>query len=254
MVFHRALVRKPSPAMINGLTTANLGKPDYERACIQHEKYIEALRICGLEVIILEPDNRFPDSVFIEDTALLTPACAILMNPGAESRRGEADTVKPVLKKFFDKIESIRAPGTAEGGDVMMVGSHFYIGLSSRTNQAGAKQLKDLLTKYHFTASIIPLKYVLHLKTGVAYLENNYLLTSGEFLKLEEFNRFERIEIVSSESYAANSIWINGHILMPAGFPKSKKAIEQTGIEIIEVDVSEFRKLDGGVSCLSLRF
>jgi dimethylargininase len=176
------------------------------------------------------------------------------MNPGAASRKGEAGLIKQVLNEFYDHIESIRSPGTAEGGDIMAVGSHFYIGLSGRTNQAGAEQLTDILAEFGLTSSIIPLKEVLHLKTAVTYLENGYLLAAGEFLKKEEFGRYRIIRIEPDERYAANSLWINGRVIMPAGYPQTKEAVNLAGYEVIEVEMSEFRKLDGGVSCLSLRF
>ena len=253
-MFQKAIVRRPCPQMINGLTTANLGKPDFKLASVQHQKYIEALELCDLDVTVLDADNRFPDSVFIEDTALLTPHCAIVMNPGAISRRDESKEVIPVLKNFFESIELIESPGTAEGGDIMMVGSHFYIGISSRTNEEGARQTIQILEKYNLSGSMVSMKEMLHLKTGLAYLENDILLATGEFLTIKEFNPFKILPVESFESYAANSIWINGRIIMPTGFPNLKDKVEKVGYEVIEVDTSEFRKLDGGVSCLSLRF
>jgi len=253
-MFKRALVRKPGPQMVKGLTTADLGKADYLLASRQHADYISALETCGLEVTVLEADNRFPDSVFIEDVALLTPVCAIILNSGAVSRQGEVRLIEPVLSSLFDSIEKITPPGTIEGGDILKAGHHYFIGQSSRTNPLGAQQLADRLKKYNLSASTVSVKGFLHLKTAVSYLENNFILAAGELVHAESFRDFEIIEVDASERYAANSIWINGRVIMPAGFPRTKKAIEQVGYEVLEVDVSEFRKLDGGVSCLSLRF
>ena len=252
--FNKAIVRTPCERMIDGLTTANLGKPNYHLAKDQHILYIEALQNCGLDVVVLEPDDNFPDSTFVEDTALITPACAIIMNPVALTRRGETVEIAEVLKKYYKNIEQICEPGTVDAGDIMMVDSHFYIGNSSRTNSVGAHQLIGILQKYGMTGSIITVEDGLHLKSGVAYLEENYLVAMTAFANKTEFQRFHIIKIEDDESYAANCVWINGKVLIPAGFPKAKDNIKSYGYETIELDVSEFRKLDGGLSCLSLRF
>jgi len=141
-----------------------------------------------------------------------------------------------------------------DAGDVMMVNNHFYIGISERTNHAGAEQLISILQKYNMSGSKVPLKEMLHLKTGLSYLEQNTLLITGEFLQNSEFEKYSKIIVDEKELYAANSLWINGTVLVPKGFDKTKNKIEQAGYKTIEVDVSEFQKLDGGLSCLSLRF
>ena len=202
----------------------------------------------------MEGSEEYPDSIFVEDTALLTADCAIITNPGAPSRKGEIAEVKAVLGRYYAHIEEVKAPGTVEGGDIMMVGSHFYIGLSDRTNLNGAKQVITFLEKYGMSGSIIELEEVLHLKTGVVYVEENNLVAAGEFLGRAEFQSFNIIAVDDDESYAANCIWVNGKILIPKGYPKAKNNIERAGYSTIEIDVSEFRKLDGGLSCLSLRF
>ena len=240
--------------MVKGLTTAKLGKPDFELACEQHQNYIEALKTCGLKVDILEADEDYPDSTFIEDVALLTPRCAIITIPGAPSRKGEADGVIKMIEKYYHNIEFITEPATIEPGDIMMVSDHYYIGLSARTNIEGTHQMKNILEKYNMGATNIELKEVLHLKTGLAYLENNNLVATGEFLSSPAFKQFNIIEIKEKESYAANCIWVNDKVIIPKGYPNAKRKIENCGYETLEVDVSEFRKLDGGLSCLSLRF
>lgn len=253
-MFKRAILRTPSKSMISGLSTANLGIPNYELALVQHKKYIEALTLCNLEVIVLPPLEAFPDSTFVEDVALLTDNCAIITNPGAESRKGEILNIGNELNKHYNNIEQIKNPGTIEAGDIMMVGSHFYIGLSERTNENGANQMINILNKYGKTGSIVSLEKVLHLKTGLAYIENNNLVACGEFLTKTEFQKFNILEIDESESYAANCIWVNNKVILPLGYPNARKKIEQACYDIIEVDVSEFKKLDGGLSCLSLRY
>jgi dimethylargininase len=256
-MFNNVIVRKPCATILNGITSApELGKPNYDLALKQHANYVKALKICDVNVTILEADERYPDSCFIEDTALLTKTCAIITNPGAKSRKGEEKEIVNILKKFYqeNQIGYIKAPGTLEGGDVMMVNKHFYIGLSARTNKEGAEQLIRILERFNYTGSIVTLEKVLHLKTGLAYLENNTLLTAGEFINKSEFKNFNKIRINESESYAANCIWVNNKVIIPFGYPATKKAIENAGYKTIEVDTSEFKKIDGGLSCLSLRF
>ena len=253
-MFTKAITRIPCKNLVNGLTTANLGKPDYDLAIIQHQNYIQALKDCGLDVITLESDENYADSTFVEDTALLTPHCAIITNPGAPSRKREIFEMKKVLVGLYKNVEEIKEPGTLEAGDVMMVGSHYYIGLSERTNLLGANQLIAILHRYGMTGSTVTLEQGLHLKSGVSYLENNNLLVTTAFMDEHEFQIFNLIIVDDDESYAANSLWINGNVLVPKGFQKIKRKIEDSGYKTIEVEVSEFRKLDGGLSCLSLRY
>ena len=256
-MFKNAVVRIPGKSLLNGITsTPELGKPIYEKALKQHEDYIKALEICGVKVTVLEAMEAFPDSCFVEDTAVLAKNCAIISNPGAKTRKEESKHMVETIKKFYphDKIEYIKDPGTMEGGDIMMAGDHFYIGLSARTNQEGANQLICALEKHGYTSSVVPLKEVLHLKTGLAYLENNNLLVAGEFVTSEIFKSFNRIEILPEESYSANCIWVNNKVIVPEGYPKTEKAIRDLGYEVVTVDTSEYKKIDGGLSCLSLRF
>ncbi len=253
-IFTKAITRKPCPAMVKGITTAGLGRPDISKALEQHGRYVRALQSCGLEVTVLEEDDRYPDSTFVEDTALCTADFAVVTNPGAPARNGEKEETRKVLGGFFNELEEIVFPGTLDGGDVMMAGTHFYIGISERTNRAGAAQLTGILEKHGRTGSLVPLGTMLHLKTGLSYLENNNLLITGEFLDRPEFRGFNRIVIEPGDAYSANSLWINGKILVPSGYPVTRERIAQAGYPTIEVDVSEFRKLDGGLSCLSLRF
>jgi len=253
-IFTRAIVRKPCQAMLNGLTSANMGPPDFRLACKQHDDYIDALKECGLMVTELPALEDYPDSCFVEDVALLTSNCAILTNPGAVSRRGETAHIESAIKEFYPRLACINADGHVEAGDIMMVGQHFYVGLSSRTNSKGASQLIQILSEHNQSGSQVEMSELLHLKTGLSYLENNNLLTFGEMHTHPDFTAFNRIQIADDEEYAANSVWINGTVLVPKGFPKTLKTIEELGYKTREVAMSEFQKLDGGLSCLSLRF
>lgn len=240
--------------MVHGLSTAGLGKPDYTRAVEQHRAYLAALRDCGLQISLLPAAEEYPDSVFVEDTALCTPQFAVVARPGAPSRRGEAELMVPVLTRFYGRLDRIVEPGTLDAGDVMMAGSHCFVGLSTRTNEAGAAQLIAILERYGVSASTIRVDAGLHLKSSLAYLEDNCVLGSRQLLSLPELRPYRRIEVPDEEAYAANCIQVNGRIIMPAGYPITRGRISGLGYEVIEVDTSEFRKLDGGVSCLSLRF
>ncbi|HSG62599.1 MAG TPA: arginine deiminase family protein [Pseudomonadales bacterium] len=253
-MFNYAIVRTPSQAMLHGLTEANLGPPDYHLALAQHQGYIEALESCGLTVVTLPALEAFPDACFVEDVALLTPHCAILTHPGAPSRRGEVEHIEAAVRQHYHQIHRISPQGHLEAGDVMMVGSHFYIGLSARTDMAGAQELIAILEQYGMRGSVVTMSEMLHLKTGINYLENNRMLAFGEMLTHPAFAQFERIAIQAHESYAANCVWINGTVLVPAGFPETLATVQALGYHTREVAVSEFQKLDGGLSCLSLRF
>ncbi|QIB70130.1 N(G),N(G)-dimethylarginine dimethylaminohydrolase [Aminipila butyrica] len=256
-MFKNCIVRRPCKAMVEGITSApELGQPDYELALKQHDNYIEALKQCGVEVTVLEALEDFPDSCFVEDPAVITSKCAIIANPGADSRNGEKAEILPAIKKFFsdDKIEYIQDPGTLDGGDVMMVGDHFYVGRSARTNEEGIRQFIAILEKHGLTGSEVPLEKVLHLKTGVNYIENNNMLVSGEFIEKPEFSKYNKLIIPDDEAYAANCIWMNGTVIVPEGYPTVEKVVKDAGYKVLLVDTSEYRKLDGGLSCLSLRF
>lgn len=256
-MFKHVIVRRPCQAMVEGITSApELGKPDHALALRQHDDYVAALKQCGVEVTVLPADERYPDSCFVEDPAVITRKCAIITNPGAPSRNGEKDEILGAIRQFFsdDQIEYIQAPGTLEGGDVMMVGDHFYVGRSARTNEEGIRQFIAILAKHGLTGSEVKLEEVLHLKTGVNYLENNNMLVSGEFVTKPEFQQYNRFEIPQEEAYAANCIWVNGTVIVPKGYPAVEKAVREMGYQVLLVDTSEYRKLDGGLSCLSLRF
>ena len=256
-MFSHVIVKTPCKSVLNGITSAPwLGKPDYEKALRQHASYVEALKRCGVDVTVLPADDAYPDSCFVEDVAVVTRKCAIVTNPGAPSRNGETAAIVPVLEKFYpaERIHRIEAPGTLEGGDVMMVGDTFYAGESARTNAEGIRQFAAILKRYGFECVSVPLEKVLHLKTGVNYLENGNLLVSGEFTDKACFASYKRTVIPEEEAYAANCIWVNGTVIVPEGFPAVLSAVRALGYPTLTVDTSEFRKIDGGLSCLSLRF
>ena len=252
-VFTRAIVRIPGENFSQGITTSDLGKPNYSLALEQHHTYCESLKECGLELIVLEPDLDFPDSTFVEDTAIVTEKCAVITRPGDKRRRGEEGKIKKELSRHR-KIEAILEPGTVDGGDILRVKEHFYIGLSARTNSAGGNQLKGILRKYGYSSSMVQIDNMLHLKSGVNFLDQNNLVIWEELKHLPEFKEFDIISVISSEKYAANCMLINNRVLIPSGFPDIKEKLEARKYQVLEQDVSEFEKMDGGLTCLSIRF
>ena len=254
-MFRNVIVRRPSRSMIEGITTADLGLPDYDLALRQHDQYIQAMEACGAKVTVLPAMEEYPDSCFVEDVAVVTPKCAIITNPGAPSRNGEKAYIVEALRAFYpeENIEYI-TEGTIEGGDVMMVGDHFYVGRSARTNEEGIRQFIEILEGWGLEGSEVPLEEVLHLKTGVNYIENNNMLVSGEFIDKPDFAQYNKIVVPEEEAYGANCIWVNDTVIVAEGYPTVLKAVQDLGYKTLVVDTSEYRKVDGGLSCLSLRF
>jgi dimethylargininase len=212
---------------------------------------------CGVEIEVLQADPRHPDSTFVEDTAVLTKQSATLTRPGAASREGEVRGIRPALEKHFSKVHEIVAPGTLDGGDICEAGDHFFIGISRRTNEAGAQQLAHILRLEGYSVSCVDIRAmtsILHLKSGIAYLRDKDLVLMEEMADRPQFAGYEIIRVAPEESYAANCVMVNEHVLMPAGYPKLQAALEHRGYAIIALEMSEFRKMDGGLSCLSLRF
>jgi len=257
MHFQQAIVRPPSKTFSQGITSAELGTPLLSFAREQHRKYCNALEACGLSVNILEPDAQFPDSTFVEDTAVITRNCAVLTRPGAEARQGEVAGIKPILAQFGMQLDSIQPPGTLDGGDICQVEDHFFIGISKRTNVNGAQQLASILRKYSSTSSFVELQRsnrLLHLKSGMSYLGDGRLVLSGDLLDHPYFQEYEILQVDEHESYAANCLRVNDFVLVAAGFPKIITKLSKLGYKTIPLEISEFQKMDGGLSCLSLRF
>jgi dimethylargininase len=257
VVFIKAIVRPPAPNFSEGLTTAGLGAPNYECALAQHEAYCVALVQSGLTLIRLDADPDFPDSTFVEDTAVLTERGAILTRPGAPSRAGEEESIKNVLTGFYSEVLSIQARGTLDGGDVCEAGDHFFIGISERTNEAGARQLAELLASFNYTSRLVDIRAVeglLHLKSGMAYLGDNQLAVIGSLSGRAEFRGYELVKVDADEEYAANCVRVNDYVLLAAGYPKFAAKLRNLGHQTLAIDMSEFQKMDGGLSCLSLRF
>ena len=252
-MFKYAITRIPAHTFARGMTTANMGKPSYRDVMRQHRAYTEALQSIGLEVIELDPLPEYPDAHFVEDTAVVTPEMAIITNPGALSRQGEEKTIAKTLASFRP-VKQIQSPGTVDGGDVLMIDKHFLVGISERTNQKGFDQMARILQDRGNTLTDIPVSAGLHFKSSVNYVGKNTLIITRDFAEHRALEPYDRIVLDQEESYAANTLWVNDHLLVPDGFPKTRAKLETLDMPIIELDVSEMQKMDGGLTCLSIRF
>lgn len=257
MRYTRAIVRPPPLTYARGITSANEGTPDLQLALAQHQAYCLALEQCGLAVSVLSPDAEFPDSCFVEDTAVLTARGAIATRPGAPSRAGEVSSIVAALHPYFAEVTSITAPGTVDGGDVCEAEGHFLIGLTTRTNDEGALQLASLLGDIGFPSSVIDLRgsrRLLHLKTGLSYLDDGRMLIASDVPRTAALAPYELIDVPDAERYAANCLCLNDRVVIAEGYPATRAALESCGYDILPLGMSEYRKMDGGLSCLSLRF
>ena len=256
-MFKHAIVRTPGKNFAQGLTTVDLGTPDFEKVLQQHAAYCDALSYCGLQVTTLPVDPENPDSTFVEDTAVLTAYSAMLTRPGATSRATEVDAIREVVGKFFPALQQIQAPGTLDGGDICEAENHFFLGLSHRTNEEGARQLAAHLESHGHTTTLVdvrPISTILHLKSGVSYIGDRTLVLIPELASHPSFRGYETILVARQESYAANCVRVNDHLLVPAGYPLLTAELRARGFHPLELAMSEFQKMDGGLSCLSLRF
>jgi dimethylargininase len=254
-MFTEAIVYIPGKNFAEGLTTVQLGVPRFDLVLAQHAEYCAALRSCGLNITTLEADLDHPDSTFVEDTAVVTSRGAILTRPGARSREGEVTAMRPVLRQFFPALTGIEAPGTLDGGDICEAGEHFFLGVSQRTNEEGARQLAAHLASMGFTSEVVDVRGIpgiLHFKSGVSYVGENTLVVIEELAAM--FPGYELIQVAPEESYAANCVRVNDRVLVAAGYPRLAGELRARGFSPLELDMSEFQKMDGGLSCLSLRF
>jgi dimethylargininase len=252
-MFKYAITRIPAHTFSRGITTANMGKPSYQEVTRQHRAYTETLQSIGLKVIKLDPLPQYPDAHFVEDTAVVTSEMAIITNPGAPSRQGEEKTIAKALAPYRP-IERIQSPGTVDGGDVLMIDNHFLVGISERTNQKGFNQMARILQDRGNTLTDIPVRAGLHFKSSVNYVGKNTVIVTQDFAEHRALEPYDKIVLDQKESYAANTLWINDHLLVPGGFPNTKAKLEALRMPIIELDVSEMQKMDGGLTCLSIRF
>ncbi len=250
MNYTHAFVKPPASSYAHALTSEADPRPvDIALARQQHFAYATALRELGLQVTELAPDDDFPDSCFVQDVALAIDGQLIVTRPGAESRRGEPDAMMDALRSTGLPMQRIVAPATLDGGDVLVTEHTVYVGLSARTNAEAVTQLQGMMR--HKVVGV-PLPAGLHLLSGCCYLGEERLLITPQLSNCPELQGFEQFVIVPNEGYAANVLVLGQHALMPAGFPLTESQLQSAGLRIHTLDMSEFEKRDGGVTCLSL--
>ena len=254
--YQKVITRPPCANFADGLTHGRLGKPDPQLAVFQHRQYVNALRHCGAEVVVLRPDNDYPDSCFTEDEAIVTDRMAVIPSFCRPSRQGEEIRMRPVIEAFYGgRIEQIKAPGTLEGGDICRDGDHFFVGISSRTNEEGARQFAEIVKKYGFTTDFCDIRgiQILHLTTGMSYIGENTVICCPDFKNLPAYAGYRVIVTSPKEAYAANCVRINDKVIIPEGYPNTARKLEKAGFSVITTPMSEIEKQDGGLSCLSIR-
>ena len=249
-----AITRQVSPAINQCEITHIEREPiEYERARAQHKQYEDALHNLGLDVISLDAEPDLPDSVFVEDVALVLDECAIMLNPGAASRRPEVVSVEKALAPYRE-IFRIQPPGTVDGGDILTVGQTVYVGISSRSTEDAIGQMKDILEPLSYQLRAVRVTGCLHLKSAVTQVGQDTLLINPKWVSKDAFPGMQFIEIDPSEPYAANAVLIDERIIYPSSFPKTQMKLQDAGIRMIIVDADELAKAEGAVTCCSLIF
>lgn len=253
--FTHAITRRPSASITNGLRAVDTGSPDLNLMLAHHADYVAALRQTGATVIELAPLAAFPDAVFVEDTALCLPDVAILMRPGAPTRMGEVAEMAPYLTALYPTVLRIEGPGTIEAGDILMCETELLVGRSARTNAAGIAELAALITPFgHTLREVFTPPGVLHFKTDCSLLDPETILATPRLAASGCFDGYRVIHTAEGDEACANAIRFNDVVLMPAGFPGTRDRLAEAGYVLREIGNSECAKLDGGMSCLSLRF
>ena len=251
----RIALTRPVPRSIVNCELTHLERTpiSWERASAQHAEYEAMLRALGCDVVHLPGQDDQPDSVFIEDTALVFDEVAVITHPGAESRRGEVAIVADALRAHRRTI-AVAAPGTLDGGDVLRVGRLLYVGMSGRSNADGARQLADALWPFGYSVAAAELRGALHLKTAVSTLPDGRLLLNPLMVDGDAFDGAQWLEVDPSEPMAANVLVVGETVLCPAAAPLTQRRLEAEGYQVVSVDASELAKAEGGLTCCSLIF
>ena len=253
--FSHALCRKPAKSVANGLRAEDQGDPDHTRFIEHHQRYVEALIACGCKVTLLDALEDYPDSVFIEDAALCLGDVAIALRPGANSRFGESAALMPALNKLFRQVINLPGNGCIDGGDILVTDTEVLVGLSSRTNQAGFDSLSEQVQGLGYKARKINTPAdILHFKTDCGLLDNNTIFASSALAATGCFDSYQVIVAPENDTAAANLIRVNDTVLISEGYPETKSLLEKAGYKIVCLPNSEAAKVDGGLSCMSLRF
>ena len=247
------LVHAPSPALAAGQRTHVAHQPiDFELAQSQHAAYCQALAGCGLNVRLLDVNRDAPDGVFLEDTAIILDEIAILCSMGTAARRREPLAIEPILREVRE-VRRIDLPATIEGGDVLRIGRNLLVGVSSRTNAAGVAALCSLVEPLGYQLTAVPVLGCLHLKTACTALPDGRLLVNPSWIETAALRNYECLDIPAAEPWAANTLPVGQRVILPAAHRQTAALIQRLGFEPLPVDLSEFAKAEGGVTCLTLR-
>jgi dimethylargininase len=247
-----AITRDVSPAISKCELTHLERQPiDYESARAQHRDYEARLRELGCEVVKLPAEAELPDSVFVEDTAVVLDELAIITRPGAESRRGETEMVAHMLQRYR-KLAHVEAPGTLDGGDVLRVGSDLLVGRSARTNDAAIEQLRSIGESLGYSVQPVEVRGCLHLKSAVTQVAENLMLVNPQWVDASQLPVRQHIAVHPAEPFAANALLLEGTVLFPAAHERTRLRLEAHGLRVVAVDISELAKAEGGVTCCSL--
>ncbi|MEP2717850.1 arginine deiminase family protein [Pseudophaeobacter sp.] len=253
--FSRAITRRPAASIVEGLRATDMGNPSLNGMLVAHEAYVAALKSTGAEVIELPPLEAFADAVFVEDTALCLPQGAVLMRPGAPSRMGEVAEMAPTLRQCYDDVREIKGPGHIEGGDILVTGREVLVGRSDRTDAAGVAELAEIVGEWgHSLREVFTPPGVLHFKTDCSLMDAETILATKRLSASGCFDGYRILDVAEGEEAAANAIRFNNLVLCPAGFPRTAEMLDKAGYEVVQIDNTDCAKLDGGMSCLSLRF
>ena len=252
--FTSAIVRLPAESAVNGLRAGDSAAPSLEGIRAEHDTYVQALEVLGVGVEALEPLEDYPDSLFVEDAALVFPEAAILLRPGAPSREGEAAMIEPVLRRRFERL-LVLDEGYVDGGDVLVTPDAVYIGCSNRTDPAGARCLAGLLAEIGREARIVATPPgTLHLKSDCALLDGETILAAPALAVSGTFDGFRLLTTPAGEEAAANLVRIGRSVLIGAGYPKTIHLVASLGLTPVPLDTREIAKIDAGLSCMSLRW
>lgn len=224
---------------------------DLDRARAQHRAYERALEDAGCTIVRVEAAPGLPDSVFVEDAAVVLDEVAIIMRPGAASRRAETPAVAGLLGGYRP-LRFVEPPATIDGGDVLVAGRSVFVGLSGRTNEAAVDQMRAILQRHGYAVHAVPVTGCLHLKSAVTALADDRLLLNGDWVGRDRFSSFDLVEVDPSEPYAANIVCVAGDLVYPDAFPRTRERIERRGARVRTVGVSEIAKAEGAVTCCSL--
>ena len=253
--FTHAIARKPSARIVDGLRAVDTGAPDLLQFQQDHAHYVSLLASTGAIVSVLEPLDDYPDSVFVEDAALCLPEGAIAMRPGAPSRIGEAAVMAAFLSEFYSDVVPIAGPGFIDGGDILVTEREILVGRSARTDAAGIAELAQITERWGYRLrEVATPEGVLHFKTDCSLMDEDTVLATRRLSDTGCFDGYRVINTADGEDAAANAIRFNELVLMPAGFAHTAEKLAAAGYDVREVGNSEAAKLDGGMSCLSLRF